>query len=43
MTYRKPEIVELGNAVRVIQGKPVQDTTDGSSKDPILSAYDLDE
>ena len=41
MTYNKPEITVLGEAVHVIQG--VKGTGSPDSPLPISSAYDLDE
>jgi hypothetical protein len=44
MTYNKPEITVLGDAVRVIQNPPFKsgNPVDGSNLTPI-TAYDLDE
>jgi len=46
MNYTKPEVAEMGQAVRVIEGslnKTVHNFADGSKPKSIQPAYDLDE
>jgi hypothetical protein len=48
MNYTKPQVADLGKAVRVIEqfGKPIVDQLDGSGQNPprtLSPAYDLDE
>ncbi len=42
MTYSKPEITVLGDAIQVIQGAKPSSFSDGG-QDPVNPAYELDE
>lgn len=42
MTYNKPEVVELGDATRVIQ-QPAKNDTISDGPQTVVPAYELDE